>query len=284
MTIAAGFVCVDGILIGADTQQTVSDSHKFDRSKVRRDVDHIFGNYVVAGSGNTSYIGMCGDMIEAAFCRNGSLAEKDTEKEREHRIRELVYAEIRRVHEHMRACHHEGDWLASLELLLAIQGANFQPILFHIETDGGVSRIRSGEIFIGAGSAVATAFARILCGETLDLELTKWLAFFILYQAKFSGYGCGGSTEQFRLPQRTPWRAGVYDERGIAEHVESAMRLSLMDARNPAVSKEQLNRRLAELSAALSAIKASSERPDWTPFILESIRAKRSKEEPENQK
>ena len=119
---------------------------------------------------------------------------------------------------------------------------------------------------------MATAFARIVCQEIFSLDLTKWMAFFLLYQTKLSGYGCGGGTEQFALPRLLPRRMTVYDEATIAERVERAMGLCLLDSVNPSVSREQLAERVDDLKAVLDQVKTATQEPDWAPFIMEEMR------------
>ncbi len=63
MTVCAGLLCEDGLIMGADTE--MSGGVKFFAPKLRRE-SFSGAEYVLTGSGSDSFIGMAADMVEAA--------------------------------------------------------------------------------------------------------------------------------------------------------------------------------------------------------------------------
>jgi|SRR5450759_1135498 len=61
MTVCAGFLCTDGLIIGADTE--FSGGMKYHAQKVRRE-SFAKGEYVLTGTGNSSFLGMAADVIK----------------------------------------------------------------------------------------------------------------------------------------------------------------------------------------------------------------------------
>src|SRR5271168_1009367 len=95
MTIAAGFLCSDGVMICADTE--ITGGVKYNAQKVRRFQFRV-GEYVITGTGNTSYLGMANDMIEAALYREREAFEVAEVEGRIHLFREMVTSVIREIH------------------------------------------------------------------------------------------------------------------------------------------------------------------------------------------
>lgn len=275
MSIVAGFVCTDGLLICADTETSVS-SGKFNASKVHRMEQREVCDYLVAGAGNTGYIGMARDVIsEKIYERRAELLASENVQDRDRRLRRYIQNAAIGLYEYMnKACYGEKPFL---ELLFGIhfkfgeQDAAFdnnEPRLLHIGSDGSVEWVE--EAVIGAGDTVARSYLRILHTERIPLELMRPLALFVIYQAKQSGYGCGGSTEMYRLPRTGS--VTIWDERGIASLTEQAMRLCLVDARNRELTKEQIEEAANELRNNIIALRNVTEQDHNSHLIAEQLR------------
>jgi len=273
MTIAAGFLCRDSVIICADTEHT--GEAKFHQTKVRHKNSEILGDYVIAGAGHTTYIGMACDMIEEGIYANRNQISECDQKEQVYLFKEIVRQKVKSIHEHIATYPYEGD-RPTVELILGLHSKHNDLLLLHIGMDGGVTTVDSGGVFIGSGAQVALAFSRILWREEMSAELTKYLAFFLLYQAKESAPYCGGATRLAMLPPPKSWAA--YDDKQMAEHVEYAMRLSLLYARDTEHTDERLfERHLQQITAQLRAIRADALQSSASgQFVLEELKKRAS--------
>jgi 20S proteasome alpha/beta subunit len=246
MTIAIGMVCTDGVLIGADTRHTVAGECVWEDSKMTKGSSARFGDYVMAGCGNTSYIYMAFDNIEKAL-GNPRNAKRD--------LSELIQKETVKIHKHINDCYNPSQALPWLELIIGIHKKAAEPILIHVENTGAVTPV-TNKVFMGSGRPIAVAFARIVLAERLPLKLARLAAFFFMYQAKESGYATGGDTQFCYLPR--PKSMGLWDDKEMAEQVEKIMRLSLLDARNCTMPQEQFDGKFRDVFQEVLAIRRSS--------------------------
>jgi 20S proteasome alpha/beta subunit len=273
MTIAVGFKCDDGVLIAADTEQGVLDSYKSESGKIQRGSTDGFGDYVAASSGNITYCGMAFEMLEEYLTTNREFLKGTTPQAL---FKRVFRRTVRDVHRHITACTHE--YRPELEMILGFhsvppesQQQRPQPTLFHVGLDGGIKEVGT-EIFIGSGAPIAYAFHRILSHHPVTIEIAKWLAFFILYQAKKSGYGVGGSTNTARLPAPQSKQMAIYDDERIAEDVETLMRICLIDARDRSLSPEAWKERLQKAFNTLQDIRFAMDRVEATNrFVMETL-------------
>jgi len=245
MTIAVGMVCTDGVLVCADTRQTVEGECVWEDSKMTKGTSAPFGDYVMAGCGNTSYIYMAFDKIGRAL-RNPRNSGLD--------FSEIVEREVAKIHKHIKACNDPKS-LPWLELIIGIQKPGDSPRLWHVENTGAVVPVYD-KIFMGSGRPIAVAFARIVLTQRLPLRLARLAAFFFMYQAKESGYGTGGDTQVCYLPR--PNSMGEWDDKVIAEQVEKMMRLSLLEARNSAMTAERFDEEFKDAFQELLAIRMAA--------------------------
>ena len=93
MTIAAGIVCSDGVMIAADTEHT--GEIKFNRGKIRRNTSEAFGDYAMTGTGNSAYLAMAADLIEEGLYANREQFEGLDSIERIYLFKEIVRAKRR---------------------------------------------------------------------------------------------------------------------------------------------------------------------------------------------
>jgi len=249
MTIAVGMVCTDGLLICADTRQTVEGECVWEDTKMLKGASSQFGDYVAAGCGQTSFIYMAFERIEKALSdpRNAKLD-----------FSEILQREIAKIHKHIKTCSDPRQPLPWVELIVGCHKQPEKPLLVHVDSSGGISPV-ADKIFMGTGRPIAVAFARIILKERLPLKLARIAAFFFMYQAKESGYGTGGETQACYLPREKGM--GGWDDKLIAEQVERMMRLSLLDARNCDLSPEKFNERLKEVIQTMTEVRISACRP-----------------------
>jgi hypothetical protein len=269
MTIAAGLLCTDGLLICADTE--MGGAAKFEQRKIRHGKDDSIGEYIIAGSGNTSYIGMFVDLVEEGVYTNrqGLASADDTQKI--HLFREIVRQGVSASYKHIKDYPYETD-KPTLELILGLHAkSNDEIVLLHIGVDGGLETIREGGVFIGHGAATALAFSRILWLDDFPLDMMRWIAMFVLYQAKMSALYCGGDTNLASLPR--PAFQGWYSDQRIAEKVEEAMRLVLVHSRDLRLTPEEYEGRILKFADTLREIRRAMQSSKWSEnFFIEELR------------
>jgi 20S proteasome alpha/beta subunit len=245
VTIAVGMVCTDGVLVCADTRQTVLGECVWEDTKMAKMVVPNFGDVVMAGCGNTSYIYMAFENIERAL-KQASNASRD--------FGEVLQKAILNIHRHIKACSDPRQPLPWVELIIGAQKEPGSATLWHIENTGAVSPVID-KVFMGTGRPIAVAFARIVLTERLPLELARVAAFFFMYQAKQSGYGTGGDTQICYLPRQKS--ISVWDDKEIAEGVEHVMRLFLLDTRNIGMPEQRFDEKVRDAFQQILAIRRS---------------------------
>jgi hypothetical protein len=182
VTIAAGFRCNEGIVLCADTQETISGYIKGYSGKI---VTHFFGagHVSIAGSGTTDYIKMANDkLVENLSGLNDFKSIKD---QVENNL--ITFFDV-----------HLSRWAGfpdnerpNIELLLAISAYSGGFGLFHWS---GTAFHQTHGKAIGAGILLANSMMQEYCGGNLTLgELTN-LAIFVLHKVKNNVDACGGNT------------------------------------------------------------------------------------------
>jgi 20S proteasome alpha/beta subunit len=269
MTIAAGFVCIDGVLICGDTEHT--SNAKFNQTKLKKFNSEFVGTYSVVGAGSTSYVGMMCDLIEEGVYENRELFSTCDPKETMNLFRGIVREKTKAVHQHIAGYPYDGQ-KPDVELIIGVHSKADEPSLLHVGSDGGVYTIEGGPVFIGAGAQVALAFSRIvLINEDLPIEMMRWVAIFLLYQAKQSAPFCGGDTQLDTLPTQ-PF-ANVYNEQKMSEQVERAMRLTLLKSRNMKIPDEVYENKIDAFAKELREIRQNVQNHRWTEnFFMEEIK------------
>jgi hypothetical protein len=155
--------------------------------------------------------------------------------------------------------------------------------MFHISAEGGVRTVYGAGIFIGAGAEVAQSFARIVWHQLFPSEIMLPIAMFILYQSKMSADSCGGDTELFRLPKTGGM--GIWSDEGIAEQIEHAMRLTLVESRDKdgisdALFEDRVNEYATKLKDIRKAVQRAQASKDFAIEILRNAVKQRERRKP----
>ena len=184
MTIAAGFVANDGMLLCADSQQTISGYIKTYEGKV---VTHILREpplvIAIVGAGTVPYV----KTASAAILKDFPNIEMLDDIENHFKERLLTFFD-----------KHLSPWASfpdrerpTVELLIGVTGRNTPHALFHYE---GTSFCRSGTKAIGDGVLLANDLIHRYCFGNYTLSQLTALAIYILSKVKKGVDGCGGST------------------------------------------------------------------------------------------
>ncbi len=238
MTIAIGVKCSDGILIAADMEHSYLWSHKTLGSKIMPGKCPAFGEFAVTGCGSSGYIYMAMDHIGRDFAAAAAKAKPAD-------VLEEMILELR---EHAQRAAVGNDW--SLELLIAVErGHAGSPELIHIDSDAAVHHVYQAHA-MGTGSSIASSLFRVLRLENYSLAVAQYAVRYVLSATKESGFGCGGPSQLQSVPMAYEAR-DRFDDTEIADHVEGALRLVLVHARDKDLPDETFEEYLAQVVKAI---------------------------------
>jgi hypothetical protein len=189
MTVAAGFRCRDGILLCADSQETITGYLKTDKRKI---VTHFTDNFVVgiAGAGTSDY-------IETAVAQVFQTIPPDA-ADLAAILKGLKAALLEFFKSSLQpwAAHPEQD-RPTVELLVGITHKNGSSGLYHY-SGTSINSIHGAKT-IGAGVLLANSLASTYWNSTYHLVHTASLATYILWKVKKGVDTCGGRTDMIML-------------------------------------------------------------------------------------
>jgi 20S proteasome alpha/beta subunit len=210
MTIAAGFVCNGGIVLCADTQETISGYIKTYDGKIDTCLYASGLVVAVAGSGTSDYIKTARSALLDDFPSSKSFPEVRTEMEE----RLLTFFD-----KHLaRWAYFPEREKPEVELLIGVAGRKMPCTLFHY---AGTSfhRVATSKA-IGDGVLLANELINRYCFGNYNIEELSKLAIYILSKVKHGVDGCGGSTHLVTLRKGFDW--GGADDKDV-KILETAM-------------------------------------------------------------
>jgi 20S proteasome alpha/beta subunit len=188
MTIAAGFICSDGIILCADTEHSDGEN-KYQHQKI-----FSFGDFLlVTGAGTTAFLRMTFDKLFDAFRARGNPPVNGPD------AREMIEEVIREVHdEHIFKFYKPADpSRPEIGLIIAVRCGDGKLALIKT-ADTAVYLSNSYEV-TGIGQPMFEYWASYLHRDTLDMDAMTYLAFFMLKEAKKRTQGCGGYSVVVKL-------------------------------------------------------------------------------------
>lgn len=225
MTIAAGFLCDEGIIIAAD-REVQADADKYEESKIftlHPDSVDMNPAAVFAGSGWLDFVKMAVDKISRESAGVSHTYEIET-------IIEKTILEIHRKH----IRYYPTSPKPYFTLIIGLRDESG---LILLETAGtSIVRVRR-QVCIGAGKTLGSYLSRVLSPTDLSLEATATVATQIIDQVKKNVPECGGMfSEVVILPKHglvrrlTPSRMLQieYASRDVSEAIRPLL-LSLSD-------------------------------------------------------
>jgi len=189
LTIAAGFMCTDGVVICADTQHTTGIS-KFDKGKIEWIAGPAFDTWmVVAGAGDSSYIAMVLDELRTAFPRCKSLQA----------AKRLISKTILQIYkDHIVPFWNMSDSQCPVVALIVAARIGGKVRLWEVSSTAVSVCGTSG--FVGIGADTADRLSRWLYSQPLPLRVAAPLAAEILAETKRTVPDCGGKTHICVIP------------------------------------------------------------------------------------
>jgi 20S proteasome alpha/beta subunit len=182
MTIAAGFVCSNGVVLAADSEHS-TDVVKFERRKVFQCKKKNYG-FAVAGAGRSDLIRLVVD----------ELRDKLSEKDKLPQIRRKIKKLLKEVcDEHIFSTYQATDpYRPRLLLLVAARMDTGENALW--KTDDKIIATVDGCEFVGAGDSLAMTVASWLYDPSLSTGVVNVLAMQIIRWVKEHVPGCGKAT------------------------------------------------------------------------------------------
>ncbi|MGH9328235.1 MAG: hypothetical protein ACRD2B_16320 [Terriglobia bacterium] len=271
MTIAAGFVSDEGILISADTEYT---SGTITQDLKVFPVTLQCCELLFSGCGDRALIGTWKDII----C-DGISAKKDahvsmTPDERMEDIKRIIRHETISLSGQL---SQNPDALNQTELLIGVRvrdNSDCVVRLFHA-ANATVETIQT-YVCIGAGGDIGNYLCGILYDVRKTLDSLRLVALYVVHEAKKNAPFCGGSTTSYTLRSvapETPEITTILDDTCMVDVMHLAMHLAVA-SHDADTSPERLERDITAFASRLKQIRASVGQP-FPPEIQEWIKQQR---------
>jgi hypothetical protein len=224
VTIAAGFICEDGLLMCADTQYTSEDRDKGEGLKIfPKDFDGM--QFLFSGAGDRSLIAMTVDiMSDAIETKKNTLLQMNLQARME-AIRRIVTQRNQFIYSRYLA--YASQPVPAAEMLIGFLSREGDDCEFRLLRAGNttVERIQEFEC-VGTGAPLGNWLARIFYNSEVPIELFTVAALYIVQEAKANIPFCGGGTHVYALKRNTDKvkKMRVWDDEQIARDVQDAMR------------------------------------------------------------
>jgi hypothetical protein len=200
LTLIASLRCVDGLILGADTQEVISEPPllKTTREKLRVLRNPVVSDWsiVLGGAGEYDYIGMIGDFIEEKVSQSAS---SPTQGDIDNGIRAAV-AQVWRDY-----ARYEQRTI-DIKMLIASR-SNEQSVHKLTVVSGAAVRRGSDVEAIGIGDATFKTLVDrfiphgMLSTASVDVSTARVFMVYAMLQAKLSIPGIGGSTRIITMTQ-----------------------------------------------------------------------------------
>jgi 20S proteasome alpha/beta subunit len=260
LTIAAGFVCNDGLVLCADTQEVIPGYTKNEVNKIRMWKDSGLC-IAITGAGDTELIENAGQLIETAltdaYSPNECRWKEDFQK-----IIERTFVKLFKDAILPYATFPRED-RPYIDLLIAIGvcgDATKYEVLFKA-SGTTVREIDFGAECIGSGTLVAKSLIERIYSSFLNLDDALIVACYILYHTKRWTDGCGGNTSVVVSSMKNGlFGGGIHpSEVKILETVfdkfDSHTHCMLMNFANPNVQDKDFQKSAKDIQDRLSAIR-----------------------------
>ncbi len=216
MTIAAGFVSSEGIVLCADTQEVVSGYTKNSTEKIRLWFDQGL-TIATTGAGDTELIETVAEHIERSLYSGYSPKKLRLE----HAVQEIIRVTIASSFEKYIAPYaqfpkDDRPWCDLLTVVSVSNEINNYDCLFRVS--GTTVRLVERAECVGSGLLLAKSLIERFYHPFMDLDELMLAACYIMYQTKKWIDGCGGNTDLMVFSAKRNILAGLSG--GEAEGME----------------------------------------------------------------
>jgi hypothetical protein len=202
MTIALGIIATDGLVMAADTQQTIQGYAKFNRGKMGASLVSGLGRpnahsgCVIAGAGTSAHLGALSRNLQAKF--NGPARLKSMEETQD------AFAEVVEQFHKRYVLPYAAfpDERPDVKVLIGVlKDSNVKLFV----SQGNLLKPADPYEAVGVGEVLARTFLqRFFQMPMLDVWETVLLASYVMYLVKESVDGCGGQTDMMCLYHKHP--------------------------------------------------------------------------------
>ncbi|MHB8594944.1 MAG: hypothetical protein ACYDB3_11550 [Acidimicrobiales bacterium] len=202
MTIAAGILCSDGIVLCSDTEETISEERKINRAKmlVVQPQNWIVG---LAGAGHSDWIlAFIQGMGESFFDKIGNSRESIKKLDRDLR----VYAEDFFL-KYIRAYAENPQHRPQVHMLICIQSNEHHLIrkILRVNDNAVLDSELNTCVAVGTGAPLFEHYAENIIGDhSYNVKQAASIAVYILEKVKSSVSGCGGNSHIVMLGRNSP--------------------------------------------------------------------------------
>ena len=244
MTIAAGFVCNDGIVLAADSEISTQTS-KWEGRKL---FEHIRQNYgvVVTGAGDADLLNMAAYEIGRALAATDKLDG----------IRAKVSAVLDQICERCIDRYQDGDPNRPQLFLLIAARMNSGQCLLLRTNENRISSVDGCE-FVGIGADIARAEASWLYQPDLTTAVMSKIALQLIYWVKQHVLGCGQATYVISL-REARGRSIELCEDGFFWGLHDLLRPILLSCMDIKVPDEALDHALRLFEGKIRAVRRAS--------------------------
>jgi 20S proteasome alpha/beta subunit len=249
MTIAAGFVCSDGIVLCADTQETIVGYTKNSTEKIRLWQDGGL-NIAITGAGDTELIETISERIEHALYS----VYPSTGFWPSNRVRDIIQDEMsesfqKYILPYTQFSKDDRPWCELLILVTVSNSVSEYECLFRA-SGTTVRKIDLRAECIGSGLILAKSLIERFYHMGMNLDEMVLAACYIMYQTKKWVDGCGGKTDIVISSRKNHFFGGLagYEIEELErqfEQFEESVNWLMTDLINPNRSFEEIEGVLA---------------------------------------
>lgn len=253
MTIAAGFRCLDGIVLCADTEHTVGETLKLSRAKIFR-IPQSRSNekyaLVIAGAGDSDFVNMTVQKIGRGLEIRTNPVLQDI-----HEVVEETVLEVYGRHIHLDPT--EPRYKPVVDLLIAVWTPSAMD--FFKTSSTAVSRVARYDC-IGTGTTLASYLCETLLYDALPLKYGLLLAIHLLKQTKKYAPYCGGESNIAILQDNGEasvfTTADILDKELWVETFEAAVCPLRYESADVEISDHQWQEALGKFSEKINAFRS----------------------------
>jgi hypothetical protein len=237
MTIAAGFRCIDGIVIGADSQFEEGDA-KYNGDKILHIPAPCNGELVITGAGDFDAIRHC-----AGFFKDRGLVSCGP------RLVDLkgVISQFIAGNEYKNIIKDSKDTGNSFEMIIGVRSGSEQATDLLYVCQHKISSERRFKI-VGSGSSISRFFSEFFWRHGITVDLLSPFVLSIVKAAKMNHAGVDGQTKVIGLSnvdRPGTWTYMPQDE--FLWGTFAALQKSLLIAQNPTSTKPVFEQSLKDL-------------------------------------
>jgi 20S proteasome alpha/beta subunit len=251
MTIAAGFYCTDGLVLCADTQETIVGYSKVNTQKMTQ-VSTEFYNVVFTGAGDSGLIDMTVQLMDQALTSRKPSAGWEIEKV----LRDSLIGTFN-AHIAPWSQFPAEDRPAVPDLLIGLQ---FPTAALLYRASGTTFRSVRESQCVGTGVVLANSLIAKLFDYQMSIAQGWLIALYILHQAKTWVDGCGGNSDILLLSNsdRKITRIPTADVTQMEQHFadfDVYLRPVLLSVADRKMSQKQVDDRINEFRLGMLTLR-----------------------------